>query len=121
MSTWSTDELRRLDQLSEIRVAGRRNDNTLRTLTIVWHVVVNDSLYVRSVRGTDGSWYKGAIRHHEGAIAFDGDTRNVTYVPDATADSQIDTAYFGKYGNGSSTRAITNAAARATTLRIEPR
>ncbi|GAA1581014.1 MULTISPECIES: DUF2255 family protein [Kribbella] len=121
MSTWTTDELRRLDQLTEIRVAGRRADQTVRTLTIVWHVVVNDRLYVRSVRGTEGSWYKGVTRHHEGAIAFDGQTRDVTYISDATADDQIDKAYFAKYGNGSPTRAITNAAAKQTTLRIEPR
>lgn len=121
MSTWTTAELRRLEQLNEIRVAGRRKDHTLRTLTIVWHVVVNNSLYVRSVRGADGNWYKGVIRHHEGAITLNGDTRDVTYIPDATVDDEIDKAYFDKYGNGSPTRAITNAAAKATTLRIEPR
>ncbi|MEU4195459.1 DUF2255 family protein [Kribbella sp. NPDC026611] len=121
MTSWTADELRRLDRIREIRVAGRREDHTLRTLTIVWHVVVNDSLYVRSVRGTEGSWYKGVVRHHEGAISFADETRNVTYIPDPTADAQIDSAYFAKYGNGSPTQAITNPTAKATTLRIEPR
>jgi hypothetical protein len=110
-----------LDRISEIRVAGRRRDGSLRTLTIVWHVVVDGKLYVRSVRGAEGSWYKGVLRHHEGAISWDGSTRDVSYVPDHTADDRIDAAYFGKYGNGSPTRAITNAEARATTLRVEPR
>lgn len=87
----------------------------------MWHVVVDRKLYVRSVRGAEGGWYKGVVRHHEGAIAWDGTTREVSYVPDDTADDRIDAAYFAKYGTGSPSRAITNAAARATTLRVEPR
>ncbi|MFI5690742.1 DUF2255 family protein [Kribbella sp. NPDC051586] len=121
MSTWTAEELQGLERISEIRVAGRRQDGSLRTLTIVWHVVVDGSLYVRSVRGADGSWYKGVIRHHEGAISWDGKTREVTYIPDATVDDQLDAAYYTKYGNGSATRAIVNATARPTTLRVEPR
>jgi len=121
VSTWTADELNTLDRLGEIRVAGRRLDGSLRTLTIVWHVVVDRKLYVRSVRGAEGGWYKGVVRHHEGAIAWDGTTREVSYVPDDTADDRIDAAYFAKYGTGSPSRAITNAAARATTLRVEPR
>jgi hypothetical protein len=121
MSGWTTTELQSLDRTSEIRVAGRRQDGSLRSLTIVWQVVVDGSLYVRSVRGAEGSWYKGVIRHHEGAISWDGKTRDVTYVPDHAADEQIDAAYFAKYGNGSPTHAITNPAAKATTLRVEPR
>ncbi|GAA1162008.1 hypothetical protein GCM10009630_70380 [Kribbella jejuensis] len=121
MTTWTPDELRTLDRIDEIRVAGRRQDGSLRTLTIVWHVVVDGRLYVRSVRGAEGGWYKGVVRHHEGAISWDGETRDVTFVPDDTADDEIDAAYFTKYGNGSSTRAITNATAKPTTLRVEPR
>jgi hypothetical protein len=121
MSAWTAAELQALDRIGEVRVAGRRQDGSLRTLTIVWHVVVDGNLYVRSVRGVEGNWYKGVIRHHEGAISWDSITREVTYIPDGTVDDQIDAAYFKKYGNGSPTRAITNATAKLTTLRIEPR
>lgn len=121
MSAFTDEELRALEPIGEIRVAGRRNDGSLRTLTIVWHVVVDGKLYIRSVRGVDGSWYKGVIRHYEGAIDWDGQTRNVTYIPDDSVDDKLDAAYFAKYGNGSSSRAITNAAATPTTLRVEPR
>ncbi|MGW7684002.1 DUF2255 family protein [Kribbella sp. NPDC054772] len=121
MSGWTAEELQSLDRIGEIRVAGRRKDASLRTLTIVWHVVVDGNLYVRSVRGAEGSWYKGVLYHHEGAISWNGTTRDVTYIPDSSVDDQIDTAYFDKYGKGSPSRAITNAAARATTLRVEPR
>ncbi|GAA1525964.1 DUF2255 family protein [Kribbella lupini] len=121
MSTWTAEELATLDRIDEIRVAGRRKDGSLRTLTIVWHVVVDGSLYVRSVRGAEGAWYQGVVHHHEGAIAWDGETRAVSFIPDTTVDDQLDAAYYKKYGTGSSSQAITNAAARATTLRVEPR
>lgn len=121
MSTWTTDELAALDRIKEIRVAGRRQDGSLRTLTTIWHVVVDGSLYVRSVRGTEGGWYKGVVRHHEGAISWNDDTRNVTYIPDATVDDQIDAAYFAKYGDKASTRSMVAPTAKATTLRVEPR
>ncbi|WP_165554261.1 DUF2255 family protein [Kribbella capetownensis] len=121
MSAWTADELHSLDQIEEIRVAGRRQDGSLRTLTIVWHVVVGRSLYVRSVRGVEGAWYKGVLHHHEGAISWHGQTRDVTYISDHTVDDQLDAAYFTKYGNGPDTVAITNTTSNATTLRVEPR
>ncbi|GAB3912948.1 hypothetical protein GCM10011575_21640 [Microlunatus endophyticus] len=55
---------------------------------------------------------------HGGRV--DDQPRNVVYVPDDSVDDQIDTAYFAKYGNGSSSEAITNPTSRATTLRVEP-
>lgn len=121
MSAWTADELRTLDRVGEIRVAGRRDDGTPRPLVVIWHVVVEAKLYVRSVRGVAGGWYKGVIRHHEGVIAWDGQTRDVTYVPDDSADGAVDAAYFAKYGHGAPSRAITSAEARVTTLRVEPR
>lgn len=121
MSTWSEEDLRAIERMGEIRVAGRRDDGSLRPLVIVWHVVVDGALYARSVYGSRGKWYQGVIRHHEGVISWAGQTRDVTYVPDYAHDAAIDAAYFAKYGDGSSTRSITSAEAAATTLRIEPR
>ena len=47
-----------LDRASQVRVAGRRADGSSRTLVIVWHVVVDGELYLRSVKGPQGEWYK---------------------------------------------------------------
>jgi hypothetical protein len=121
MTTWTAQELDSLDQAYEIRIAGRREDGTLRNLVIVWHVVVDGALYARSVRGTQGNWYRGAIRFFEGAISWGGQTRDVTYTLDDSRDTAIDAAYAAKYGSGSATRAITSETAKQTTLRIEPR
>ncbi len=121
MSAWTPEELRQLDRAGEVRVAGRRVDGTSRTLVIVWHVVVGGNVYLRSVKGPQGQWYKGVARHREGFLRWDGKTRPVTYTRDSTQDSAIDAAYVAKYGNGSATRAITSALANQTTLRVDPR
>ena len=121
MATWAEEELASLNRAHQIRVAGRRNDGSLRKLVTVWHVVVGGALYARSVKGTEGQWYRGVVRHFEGAIDWNGDTREVAYVLDSSHEAEIDAAYAAKYGNGSGTRAITSDAARQTTMRIDPR
>jgi len=121
VSTWTPQELDSLARESEIRVAGRHRDGSARTLVTVWQVVVDGALYVRSVYGANGQWYKGVSRYHEGFISWRGGTRPVTYIPDHAQDAAIDAAYFQKYGNGAPSQQITSAEAKATTLRVEPR
>ncbi|GLI27035.1 hypothetical protein ARHIZOSPH14_12770 [Agromyces rhizosphaerae] len=120
MPTWTPDELDSLDRTQEIRVAGRKQDGSLRTLTIVWHVVVDGALYVRSYKGADGQWYKGVLRNLAGAVSWGGQTRDVTYIPDDAHDEDVDAAYFAKYGDTGPTRAMVAPSAVATTLRVEP-
>ncbi|SDG73801.1 DUF2255 family protein [Microbacterium pygmaeum] len=121
MIAWTPDELRQLKRAGEVRVAGRRADGTSRTPVIVWHVVVDGNLYLRSVKGPEGQWYKGVARYFEGFLAWGDQTRPVTYTLDPTHDAAIDAAYAAKYGTGSATRAITNAVSKQTTLRVDPR
>ncbi|MEX0153769.1 DUF2255 family protein [Microbacterium sp. LMI1-1-1.1] len=121
MTEWTSAELSNLAQAYEVRVAGRRGDGSSRTLVIVWHVVVDGQLYLRSVNGPDGQWYKGVARSFEGFLRWGSSTRAVTFSLDSTRDGVIDAAYEQKYGTGSATRAITSALARQTTLRVTPR
>ena len=120
MSTWTADELETLDRAGEIRVAGRRDDGSLRTPVIIWHVVVDGVLYARSVRGAEGKWFVGVMRNGTGTITWGGQTREVSYTLDASHDDAIDDAYFAKYGRGSASQSITSDVARQTTLRIDP-
>lgn len=117
--TWTTEDLQRIDREGEIRVAAYRSDNTLRDLRIIWHVVVNDALYIRSVRGTEGAWYRGVMRTGAGVIEASREEIAVTFTPDDSCDDDIDAAYRAKYGNGSPVVAITSPVARATTLRVD--
>ncbi|RZT66493.1 hypothetical protein EV140_0031 [Microcella alkaliphila] len=121
MTAWTPTELAELDRASEVRVAGRRADGSSSTLTIVWHVVVDGNLYLRSVKGPEGQWYRGVAHHFEGFLHDAGTSRPVVFTLDHTHDTEIDDAYFAKYGRGAPSRSITSALARQTTLRVDPR
>jgi hypothetical protein len=54
---WTTDELDRIGEADELRIAPRRQDGTLRRAVPIWIVRVGDGLYVRAWRGDDGRWY----------------------------------------------------------------
>lgn len=121
MTAWPKQELASIGRVDEIRVAGRRKNGSLRTLTPVWHVIVDGAPYVRSMYGLEGQWYKGIAHHFEGAIEWEGRPREVSFIRDSSHDAEVDTAFFAKYGDGSPTRGITNATSKQATLRIEPR
>ena len=121
MSEWTTADLAAVDRDGELRVAVRRPDGTLRAPTIVWHVVVDGHLFVRSVRGEDGAWYRAVRRTPTGTIEAGGLRADVSFVRDDTHDEAIDRAYHDKYGDGSSVRSITSATASTTTLRVDRR
>jgi|SRR5690606_25274352 len=121
MTAWTAQELASIDDADEIRVAGRRKDGSLRSFRIIWHVVVDGALYVRSVNGPDAAWYVGAKRRMAGAIQWHDEQRNVAYVDDPSRNDAVDEAYRRKYGNGSPTRRLNQDPARGTTLRIDPR
>jgi hypothetical protein len=120
MTSWNAQDLAAIDADGELRVAADRPDGTVRASRIVWHVVVDGSLYIRSVRGTDGAWYRGVQRTGTGVIDAGGVHATVAFVRDDTHDDAIDAAYHAKYGNGTAVEHITSPTARATTLRVEP-
>jgi hypothetical protein len=124
MAAWTDDELDRLGAEEELRIAGRRQDGSLRDPVIIWAVRVGDDLYVRSVRGPAGAWFRGVLVRHEGWISSGGVERDVTFEDVDPADAVnegIDAAYAQKYGAGTTdVLAITNDRARSTTLRVVP-
>ena len=125
MTAWTSDELDRLGGARELRIAGRRADGSLRKPVIIWAVRVDDDLYVRSVRGPSGGWFKGVLERHEGWIDSGGVTKDVVVEEVDPADpvnDRMDAAYGDEYGAGSSSvRAIVADAARSTTLKVSPR
>jgi hypothetical protein len=121
MTDWTAADLAAINADDELDVAVHRTDGTLRTPRIVWHVVVDNVLYIRSVRGQDGAWYRAVEQTRTGAIDAGGVRAEVVLIRDDTRDDAVDAAYHAKYGNGLAVDRITAPAARATTLRVEPR
>jgi hypothetical protein len=125
MTTWTSNELNRIGAADELELAPMRRDGTLRNPVTIWVVRDGDDLYVRSYRGPDGSWFRGAHVRHEGHIRAGGVDKDVTFagVTDSAVNDQVDSAYRVKYGRCGGTYVKTMVApeVRATTLKLVPR
>ena len=99
MSTWTSEELNKIGTAEELKIASLRRDGTLRKPVIIWVVRLDDDLYVRSVNGRTGAWFRGTQVRHEGRIWAGGIEKDVTFVEesDPGINDKIDAAYLSKY------------------------
>lgn len=123
MTTWSNDDLTRLGGADEIQIAPEKEDGTLRNPTTIWIVRSGEEMYVRSVNGPDGHWYRTAENTHRGRVQADGATKDVAFVDEAdpAVNAQVDAAYMAKYGSTPHAEPMTRPGPRDTTLRLVPR
>jgi hypothetical protein len=116
------DQLDRLGGATEVGIAPRRPDGSLRPFTTIWIVPTCGGLYVRSWRGPTGIWFRTARRTGNGRIRGGGVEADVAFEDAADiARQEIDAAYRGKYGRSRYVDAMVADTAAATTLRLVPR
>ena len=87
-STWTDDELRRIGAATELQIASRRRDGSLRSYVTIWTVRADDSLYVRSAYGTGNPWFRRATASGTGRIRVAGLERDVTFTPASELDAE---------------------------------
>ncbi|MET8168505.1 DUF2255 family protein [Streptomyces sp. NPDC005329] len=123
MATWTNDELNRIEHADELEIAPLRGDGTPRRPVPIWVVREGDHLYVRSFRGSDGSWWRAARASHAGHIRAGGVDKDVTFIEEADAgvNARIDGAYRTKYGRYGGSYVNPMVASRDTTLKLVPR
>jgi len=124
MTTWASNELNKIGTAEELQIASLRQDGTLRKLVTIWVVRLGDELYVRSVNGRNGSWFRGTQVRHEGHIQAGGIGKDVTFVDvDPDINDQIDSAYRTKYRRYSASviNSILTSEARSSTIKLVPR
>ncbi len=125
MTTWTSDDLKKIGTAEELQIAALRNDGTLRKPVIIWVVRLGDDLYVRSVNGRTSAWFRGVQVRHEGHIRAGGIDKDVTFVEEAdrSINDQIDAAYRAKYRRyaASIINSIVSPEARSATIKLVPR
>ena len=123
MPAWTNDELTRIETATELEIASRRRDGTLRNPRTIWVVRVGDDLYVRSMNGRTGGWFPGTQIRHQGHIRAGGVDKDVTFADtDPDLNDQIDAAYrdkYRRYGPGI-IGGVVNPEARAATIKLVP-
>ncbi len=124
MTQWTSDQLDKIGKAEEVQIASVGRDGKLRKQVTVWAVRHGDDLYVRSVRGRDGHWFRGTEERHEGRIRAGGAQQDITFVEaDRNIDNEIDAAYGDKYRRyaGRILESVLTPEARTSTLKIVPR
>jgi hypothetical protein len=122
---WTSDELNRIGDAEELRIAPSRPDGSLYPPVIIWVARVADGLYVRSARGPRGSWYRHAIASRVGRIDAGGveKTTDFVSVSDTRLQHEIDSAYRAKYASApvEDVEPVVGSHSYEVTIRLVPR
>src|SRR2546421_1604258 len=124
MTTWTNDELTKIEAADELEIASLRPDGTLGSTRTIWVVRLGDDLYVRSVNGRASVWFRGTQERHEGRIRAGGVEKDVGFVDvHDDMDDQIDDAYRTKSRRyaASIVDSPLPLEARTATLKLVPR
>jgi hypothetical protein len=116
----TADALHHLAEVEEIRIGFRRPDGSTRSVP-VWVVQVGDHIYVRSVRGPKGGWYRRLRANPDGEVR-DGGHRHLVRaeaVTDTGTLDQVTRAYATKYGSSPFVRPLLGRLSVDATLRLD--
>ena len=125
MTTWSAQDLTRIEGDDHMGISSRRPDGSLRPFITIWFVRSGDDLFVRSAYGPENGWFRRVLASSEGRVRVGGWERDVTFeVPDdPSLDTELHRAYHAKYdryGPAIVGTVVSDVAARCT-LRLTPR
>jgi hypothetical protein len=116
----SEEQLDLLDQTLEVRIETRADDSEYKT--IIWVVVADGEVYVRSVNGEKGHWYQRTIANPFVALYVDGERLEfrAVHIKDNGTIEAVSEALRGKYPPGGSLDRMTREEVLETTLHLEP-
>jgi hypothetical protein len=87
--SFDAETLKLLDETDEVYIETRRDGDSPEHRTIIWVVVTGGEVFVRSVRGPRGRWYREILSNPEGALHVEGYRIPVRAVP-ATEGPTVD-------------------------------
>jgi len=118
---FSTDELDLLDRTEEVEIETTGADGVAHR-TIIWAVVDDGEVFIRSYRGPDARWYREALDHPAVAIAVDGRLLPAQAVPatDASSIERTSAALLRKYDGDPAAQRMVRDEILDLTLRLEP-
>lgn len=123
MTGWPREDLERIGDAEELRLASGRPGGSLRAYVTMWVVRSGSGLYVRSAYGPDNPWYRHATASGTGRIRAAGIERDVSFAQ-ASAEIQpgIDAAYHAKYDRYGPriVGSVTGPGAHQVTIRLVP-
>lgn len=120
MSNFDADTLRELREVQEVKIRTEKHPGSA---VVIWIVVADDEVFVRSWLGTKGRWYKDLAAGGPAALEFDGRQLPVQAIPanDPDAITRTSREFLGKYQPNSHAQEMVRPEVLQTTPRLEPR
>ena len=120
MAKFDADVLRELRDVREVAI---RTEKHLGTAVVIWVVVADDEVFVRSVRGGKGRWYRDLATGGSATLEFAGRQLEVQAIPadDAASIARASREFLRKYQPSPYAQSIVRDEVLPTTLRLEPR
>ena len=85
-ASFDPDRLQALNRADEVDIETSRGEGAAVHRVTIWIVVDGDAVYVRSVRGPSGRWYRELSANPRGAIHVAG--RRIPIVAEPAADAE---------------------------------
>jgi hypothetical protein len=119
MARFDADTLQELRNLHEVAI---RTEKRPESGVVIWVVVADDEVFVRSVRGTKGRWYRDLATGGSATLEFAGRRLGVRALPvsDADAIARASREYLRKYQPSPYAQSMVRAEVLPTTLRLQP-
>lgn len=119
--SFSREDLALLGAAEEVEIETGLPDGP-RHRTIIWIVVDGSDVFVRSVRGPAGRWYRELVANPEVAVHLDGRRLASRAVParDPESVTRTSSSLKTKYARDPAMRAMLRPDTLDTTIRLEP-
>jgi hypothetical protein len=120
MANFDADTLRELRDVRELRI---RTGKHPKTAVVIWIVVADDEVYVRSWLGARGRWYRDLTAGGPATLEVAGRRIEVQAFPasDAASVARASPEFLRKYQPSSHALEMVRSETLSTTLRLEPR
>ena len=113
----------RVDTLREVEIETRRDEDAPVHRTTIWAVVDDGVIYVRSLKGANGRWYRELMANPSAVLHAEGDSFPVHAVqaPDPESVERTSAGLRRKYGESRSVESMLKDEILETTVKLEPR
>jgi hypothetical protein len=120
MTAFDVAILRELRDTQEFLI---RTEKHPRSAVVIWVVVADDEVFVRSWAGPRGRWYRDLAAGGPAMLEFTGRQLKVQAIPasDSDAVARASRAFLNKYRTSSHVQEMVRPEILPTTLRLDPR
>ena len=120
MANFDAQTLGELRDVQEVRI---RTEKHPKSAIVIWVVVADDEVFVRSWLGAKGRWYKDLAAGGPATLEFAGRRLAVHALPVADQDAvgRASGEFLRKYQRSTHAQEMVRSETLPTTLRLEPR